>query len=319
MTPIGVTLEPPPAPPTLAASAGAHVVDAPMTAPQPAREGGPPHAFVDLHAHSTASDGSEPPEMLVARAVAVGLVAVALTDHDTVAGVAAARAAGDAAGVPVIAGVELSAFDSGGEVHILGLHLASPDRLAAPLSVFQETRVSRAEEIVRALNALGIPVTMDAVLAASAGGAIGRPHVAKALIAGGWVRDHREAFDRYLGADRPAYVGKHRLTAADAMELIHDAGGVAIFAHPGRDGTLARIQALAAVGLDGVEVLHPSHGAEDVARLSAIAEHLELLRSGGSDWHGAPDGMRALGGMHVPAEWSARQDDRAAALYRFAA
>jgi 3',5'-nucleoside bisphosphate phosphatase len=267
--------------------------------------------FVDLHAHSTASDGGFPPSELIARAVAMHLSAVALTDHDTVAGLAEARVAGDAGGMAVIAGVELSAFDGDREIHILGLHLDAPVRMAEPLAMFQSSRMTRAEAIVGALNKVGVPVTMDAVLAQAAGGTVGRPHVARALVAGGWVQTQREAFDRYLGADRVAYVEKHRLSAGDAVRLIHESGGVAVFAHPGREGTLARIQTLAAVGLDGVEVLHPSQGAEDVARLSAIADHLGLLRSGGSDWHGAADGSRALGAMRVPATWAALQEARA--------
>jgi 3',5'-nucleoside bisphosphate phosphatase len=267
--------------------------------------------FVDLHAHSTASDGGFPPSELIARALAMHLSAVALTDHDTVAGLAEARVAGDAGGMAVIAGVELSAFDGDREIHILGLHLDAPVRMAEPLAMFQSSRMTRAEAIVGALNKVGVPVTMDAVLAQAAGGTVGRPHVARALVAGGWVQTQREAFDRYLGADRVAYVEKHRLSAGDAVRLIHESGGVAVFAHPGREGTLARIQTLAAVGLDGVEVLHPSQGAEDVARLSAIADHLGLLRSGGSDWHGAADGSRALGAMRVPATWAALQEARA--------
>jgi hypothetical protein len=267
--------------------------------------------FVDLHAHSTASDGGFPPSELIARALAMRLSAVALTDHDTVAGLAEARVAGDAGGMAVIAGVELSAFDGDREIHILGLHLDAPVRMAEPLAMFQSSRMTRAEAIVGALNKVGVPVTMDAVLAQAAGGTVGRPHVARALVAGGWVQTQREAFDRYLGADRVAYVEKHRLSAGDAVRLIHESGGVAVFAHPGREGTLARIQTLAAVGLDGVEVLHPSQGAEDVARLSAIADHLGLLRSGGSDWHGAADGSRALGAMRVPATWAALQEARA--------
>jgi predicted metal-dependent phosphoesterase TrpH len=268
-------------------------------------------AFVDLHAHSTASDGGHPPGELIARALAIGLRAVALTDHDTVAGLAEARAAGQAGGMTVIAGVELSAYDGDREVHILGLHLDAPVRMAEPLAMFQSSRVTRAEAIVGALNKVGVPLTMDAVLAQAAGGAVGRPHVARALIAGGWVQTQREAFERYLGADRVAYVEKHRLSAGDAVKLIHESGGIAVYAHPGREGTLARIQALAALGLDGVEVLHPSQGAEDVARLSAIADHLGMLRSGGSDWHGANDGSRALGAMRVPATWAAMQETRA--------
>jgi hypothetical protein len=149
------------------------------------------------------------------------------------------------------------------------------------------------------------------VLVHAAGGAVGRPHVARALIAGGWVRDVRDAFQHYIGLGAPGYVAKPRLAVAEAAELVHGAGGVAVYAHPGRDGTVARIRALADQGIDGVEVLHPSHSAEDIARVGAIADAMGLVRSGGSDWHGAREGTRTLGSMAVPAAWSTAQDMRA--------
>jgi 3',5'-nucleoside bisphosphate phosphatase len=153
-----------------------------------------------------------------------------------------------------------------------------------------------------------VPVTLERVLAIADIGAIGRPHVARALVEGGWVRDFREAFDRYLGAGRPAYVPKHRLTVADAIRLIHRAGGLAVLAHPGPEGTRARLESLKALGLDGVEVRHPGHNAEDTNRLQTLADHLGLLSSGGSDWHGQTEGPRVLGMMRVPALWLDRQD-----------
>jgi hypothetical protein len=248
----------------------------------------------------------------LAQAATLGLKAVAVTDHDTVAGVAAASAAGAANGVAVVAGVELSAVDDRNvEVHILGLHLDDVSRLASSLTRFQADRVTRAEAIVAALNRGGVPITMEAVMTAAGPGAVGRPHVARALVAGGWVRDLREAFDRWLGADRPAFVEKPRLEIADAIRLIHDAGGVAIWAHPGRDGTRQRVEAMVAVGLDGVEVSHPGHSMDDMNRLNALARHRDLLRSGGSDWHGATDGPRVLGVMKVPDDWNEAQAARA--------
>lgn len=268
--------------------------------------------WVDLHTHSTASDGALAPADVVASARAAGLSAIALTDHDTLDGVAAARVTGERLGIRVITGVELSAMLGEREIHILGLHLAVTDDLERELWSFRATRHSRAEEIVALLNTLGVPVTMDAVLGHASGGAVGRPHVARAIIAGGWVRDQREAFDRYLGAGRPANVAKHYLTVADAIRLVHDAGGIAVLAHPGQDGSRARIEPLTALGLDGIEVRHPSHSAEDIARLTALADHFRLVPSGGSDWHGAPDGPRMLGCMKVPGEWLERQDERAA-------
>lgn len=274
---------------------------------------GAPAGSVDLHSHSTASDGACAPDLVVESAAQAGLFAIALTDHDTLAGVAAARRAGKRLGVRVVAGVELSVMDGEREVHMLGLHIARVDALEDRLTSVRHARRTRAERIVERLNALGVAITVDAVFAQAGAGAVGRPHIARALIAGGWSRDQRDAFDRYLGAGRPANVEKEHITAADGIGLVHDHGGLAVIAHPGRDGTRERIEALAALGLDGVEVLHPSHGSEDVARLVALADFFGLVPSGGSDWHGGGAGPRVLGGMHVPAEWLRRQDERLAA------
>jgi hypothetical protein len=235
-----------------------------------------------------------------------------LTDHDTLAGLADARAAGVEAGIAVIAGVELSAVEGNVETHILGLHLGELSELEHRLVALREMRLNRAARIVERLNVLGIPVRFEAVLQEAAGGAVGRPHVARALIAGGWVLDFREAFDRYLGNGKTAFVAKEHLPLADAISLIHRAAGLAVLAHPGQQGTRERIGALAALGLDGVEVLHPSHSGEDSQRLDALAAELDLVRSGGSDWHGAPDGARSIGMMRVPSQWLTDQEARVA-------
>ncbi len=279
-----------------------------MTGTAPTGEGAA--AFVDLHAHSTASDGSRAPRDVILEAKRVGLSAIALTDHDTLDGVAEAIAAGAELGVRVVTGVELSAVEDNSETHILGLHLSDPGVLEARLIALRDMRRSRAERIVVRLNELGVRIEFTAVLDQAAGGAIGRPHVARAMIAEGWAVDLRDAFDRYLGNGRPAFVGKDRLPVVDAIELIHRAGGLAILAHPGSSGTNERIAAFVAQGIDGVEVRHPSHSSEDVARLLALVEHYSLVPSGGSDWHGAEGGPRTLGMMRVPAEWLGRQDGR---------
>lgn len=273
-----------------------------------------PAARVDLHAHSTASDGSLPPAAAVAAAHAAGLAALALTDHDTLAGIAEARRAADAVGLRLVPGVELSVHQGDVEVHLLGLHIRDVDALQQSLELFRARRVDRARSIVARLNALGIAITEEQVLAVAAGGAVGRPHVAKALIAGGHVRDAREAFDRYLGAGKPAYVDKERLDIADGIAMIHGAGGIAVLAHPGPEGRRERIEPLVAMGLDGLEVRHPSHSGEDIKRLAALAEFFGLVPSGGSDWHGAMAGGRVLGAMQVPAEWLEAQDARVATL-----
>jgi predicted metal-dependent phosphoesterase TrpH len=269
--------------------------------------------FVDLHSHSTASDGAATPSALVLAARQAKLSAIALTDHDTVGGLRDAIAAAEGSDLRVVPGVELSAVDAAGETHVLGLHLSNLDSLDARLAELREMRRTRAERIVQRLNALGVRVTMDDVLEQAAGGAIGRPHVARALIANGWAGDIRTAFDRYLGAGRPAFVPKDRLSLADAIGMVHRAGGIAVLAHPGTSATADRLKALIALGLDGVEVRHPSHDDAEIGRILALTERLGLLPSGGSDWHGQPDGARALGAMRVPADWLARQDARVGA------
>jgi 3',5'-nucleoside bisphosphate phosphatase len=276
------------------------------------RLGGSQHEFVDLHTHSTASDGARTPRDVVIAARAAGLSAFALTDHDTIAGLPDARATGAEIGIRVVNGVELSAVEGPLETHILGLHLSDESELERRLVLLREMRVSRAVRIVERLNTLGVPVTFDAVLQQAAGGAVGRPHVARAIIAGGWVSDLREAFDRYLGNGKAAFVPKDHLAIAEAIGLIHRAGGVAVLAHPGQLGTRERIAPLVSLGLDGVEVLHPSHSWDDSQRLDALATEFDLVRSGGSDWHGAPDGSRTLGMMRVPSQWLTDQEARVA-------
>jgi len=271
----------------------------------------PTRRFVDLHMHSTASDGAATPTAVVEAAKKAGLTAICLTDHDTLAGIPEARAAGERLGVRVIAGVELSAVDGAGyETHILGLHIARPEPLQLALDAYRIARRERALAIVARLNELGVAVTVDAVLAEAGEAAIGRPHVARALVSGGFARDHREVFDRWLGAGRPAFVEKRRLAMAEAFALIHEAGGLAVYAHPGGEGSRERVVALAALGMDGLEVRHPGHSAADIARLGVLAEQLDLLPSGGSDWHGAPEGPRTIGNMNVPEEWLERQEAR---------
>ena len=266
---------------------------------------------IDLHLHSTASDGTTAPEAVVAAAVQAGLRALALTDHDTVEGIAGAQLTANAAGIELVAGVELSAYEGEQEVHILGLHLADLAEMRQSLEVFRLARRQRAVDIVKKLNDLGVRITFEDVMAVAGEAAIGRPHVARAMVENGWAMDLRDAFDRYLGAGRPAYLDKRRIGIAEAIELVHRCGGIAVLAHPGPDGNLLRITALAAMGLDGVEVIHPSHSAEDRARLLALTSHLGLVPSGGSDSHGGADGIRVVGAMKVPGEWLDLQVARA--------
>lgn len=271
-----------------------------------------PSARVDLHLHTTASDGLLSPEQLVLAAHNAGLSAIAVTDHDTLAGVEAAQAAADPLGIRVIPGVELSVFHDGREVHMLALHVTKPDALNLRLMHFRETRKHRAKEIVRKLNEIGVQLSLDSVMIEAGDAAVGRPHVARAMGLHGFVRDNHEAFDRYLGFGRPAYVPKERVTARDAIDITHEAGGLAFWAHPGHSGKRAELEKLRDLGMDGVEVRHPSHSAEDILRLGTLVDFLEMVPSGGSDWHGTREGPRQIGNMNVPMEWLERQDQRIA-------
>ncbi len=275
---------------------------------EPGADMASPSAFVDLQVHSTASDGALPPAQVVEAAQNAGLYAIALTDHDTIDGVAEAEAEGVRRGVRIVPGVELSTHFGDNELHLLGLHLNNTDAMRSALTEFQAGRVTRAENIVGTLNRLGIPVTVEAVLREAGLGAVGRPHVARAMLAGGWVKDFREAFDKWLGFGRPAYVDKPRFEVADGIALIHRAGGLAFWAHPGEEATAARVATLAEAGMDGVEVLHPSHPPYLSQKLFGVVEAAGLLPSGGSDWHGTHDGPRRLGGQLVPKAWLDWQD-----------
>jgi predicted metal-dependent phosphoesterase TrpH len=270
-------------------------------------------AFVDLQVHTTASDGALTPTATVQAAAAAGLAAIALTDHDSVEGIEEAAAAGASLGVRIVPGVELSTWFDDDELHLLGLHLANRDTMRDALKALQAERVTRAERIVEMLNGHGIAVTMDAVLAEAGTGAVGRPHIARAMLAGGYVKEFREAFDKWIGWGRPAYMGKDKFDVADAIALVHRAGGLAVWAHPGEAATPTRIARLAAAGLDCVEVLHPSHPPYLVQRLVEYTEQAGLLPSGGSDWHGNTDGPRRLGGQMVPKIWLDWQDAKVAA------
>lgn len=273
------------------------------------RGAGAGRSEIDLHLHSTASDGTLPPAKVVAAASAAGLAVIALTDHDTVAGVHEAVLAGEGLGVRVIRGVELSAHEdaSGREVHVLGLHVTRLDALERELTDLRQKRTERARLIVDRLSEIGVAISLDKVLEQSNGGAVGRPHIARALIQSGAVADQHEAFDRYLGQGRAAFVPKSLFLIEDAIRIIHEAGGIAIWAHPSRTAKRERVERLVAQGLDGLEVRHPSHSPDVAAGLEALCDFLGLVPSGGSDWHG-PVGDRTLGEQIVPREWLERQE-----------
>ena len=259
---------------------------------------------IDLHGHTTASDGSLTPTELVQKAAGLGLSALAVTDHDTIGGLGEALGAARDAGIEVVPGVELSVEDDGGRFHLLGL-LIDPDdgTLLGTLEEIRKSRAARNALMAERMAALGLPVTMDDVRAEAGEDAqvIARPHFAQALIKKGVVGSVAEAFDTYLSTGKPLYMPKQVLTPKDAIALIHRAGGVAIMAHPGLvplgdDALAARVEGLASeAGLDGIEAYYSQHSVEQTARFVTLAEKLGLVVSGGSDFHGTPKPHVPLG------------------------
>jgi predicted metal-dependent phosphoesterase TrpH len=251
---------------------------------------------IDLHVHSTASDGTDPPADVVARARAAGVHVFALTDHDTTDGWAEAADAvrADGPAVQLVPGVEISCLAGGISLHLLG-YLFDPryPPLAAELHRLRTDRVRRAKEMVRRLGELGAPVSWSMVERIAGGGAVGRPHIARALAEAGVVSDVAAAFStEWIGNGGRAYVEKYSLDPVRAIQLVHAAGGVVVFAHPAastRGAVVAEsyIAELAAAGLDGLEVDHPDHDAETRHRLRSLAGDLGLLVTGSSDYHGS--------------------------------
>lgn len=266
----------------------------------------------DLHLHSTHSDGALTVSDLLRATRAAGLTTVALTDHDNVAGLDEAVAAGEALGVTVIPGVELSASVGDREVHILGYFLdARHDGLQEYLSFCRSERVKRAERIVGKLNSLNVPLTMDAVLDRAGHGSVGRPHIAVALLEGGLTGTYHEAFFKYIGFGKPAYEQKVHIAPAEAIRLIADAGGLSFVAHPGVAVDERTLLALIEDGVDGIEAVHPSHSPELTAHYTGIAQEYFLLTSGGSDFHGVRRNDRdALGRYAIPEQQVAAMRQR---------
>lgn len=265
---------------------------------------------VDLHTHTTASDGSLTPTALIQQAHEIGLAALAVTDHDTIGGLTEAASAAREAGMDFLPGVELSVEDKDGRLHLLGYGF-DPDfrELAEKLTQLRRGRAARNVQMAEKMAELGLPVTMDDVRAAAQkqGGdgeeseVIARPHFAQALINKGVVASVQEAFDKYLASGKPLYQAKEVLTPAEAIALLHRAGGVAVMAHPGlvslsEAALAARVAALHDVaGLDGIEALYSQHSPADTERFLEMARRHNLLITGGSDFHGTPKPHVPLG------------------------
>ncbi|WP_068774548.1 PHP domain-containing protein [Paenibacillus sp. FJAT-26967] len=258
--------------------------------------------WADLHTHTTASDGTLPPEENVRIAKEAGLSAVGITDHDTVAGIPAAVKEGERIGIEVVPGIEISTVAGGQDIHVLGYYMDIQDPLfLSRLEELRGTRNKRNEMMLERLREMGISVTMAEVLEhlesdKQLEDTIGRPHIANVLLAKGYVSTMGEAFERYLGKQGAAYVNPPRIYPTQAIDWIREAGGVAVLAHPGIYGDDDIVAELIRYGLDGIETRHADHTPEQVAHYETIAREHGLIETAGSDFHG----VRAGKVFHAP-------------------
>ncbi len=268
--------------------------------------------LIDLHCHSTASDGSLTPAALVREGRTQQLKAIAITDHDTVEGAAEALAEAAKQGFELVPGIEISADVSSGTMHILGYYVDhTATKLLAALRRLQDARETRNHQIVKRLRAMDMEITYDDLLRVSEDGQVGRPHFAQVLVEKGIVRTPQEAFDMYLKKGRPAYVDKFRFDPIEAVQLIREAGGTPVLAHPsslrksseGLEETISRLQR---AGLDGLEVFYSEHTPEQTRYYQNLCNKFGLLATGGTDYHGSykPDIAmgRGHGDLRIPYE-----------------
>lgn len=248
--------------------------------------------IVDLHVHSTKSDGSYTPAELVSYALEKGLSAFALTDHDTTVGIAEAMEAAKGKPVEVIPGIEFSTEYEGRDVHILGLYIDYEEvHFKEQLIAFQQSRITRNEKMCARLSQAGIPITYDALLAEFPGSVITRAHYGKYLLAHGYIKSMKEAFDRYIGDNCPYFVPREKVTPAQAVELILGAHGIPVLAHPtlyhmGKDRLNTLVRTLTDAGLMGIEAVYSTYSTSEEREMKALAKKYQLCISGGSDFHG---------------------------------
>ncbi len=262
--------------------------------------------YVDLHMHTTASDGIYTPTELMRHAHNAGLRVVAVTDHDTTNGLDEAASAVATLGIDFLPGIEINTDVGGGEVHVLGylLEYRQP-AFQSILTVLRDARVQRGERMVERLNEQGVHITWERVREI-AQGSVGRPHVAQALLEAGYVQSINEAFDKYIGNGKPAHVPRYKLTPEDAVKLIASAGGLPVIAHPlttpGLDMLRTWLANLKAVGLVGLETYYGTYTQKDEHALLALAKQYALIPTGGTDFHGPNMHPTPLGGRYVPLE-----------------
>jgi predicted metal-dependent phosphoesterase TrpH len=266
---------------------------------------------VDLHTHTTASDGALTPTQLVARAAKLAVKILAVTDHDSTEGIREAQAAGQAHDVEVIAGVEINTDVPGSEVHLLGYFLDPTHKeLNTQLARIREGRIGRARKMAETLTQMGAPLRFERILEIAGEGSVGRPHVAQALLEAGHVGSFGEAFDKYIGRNSPAYVERMKFTPIEACALIRRAGGLPVLAHPvffARYGAIksafdleAMLAEMIPAGLAGLEVYYSGYDAITIEHLLGVARRHSLLVTGGTDFHGIRANEPDLGSVYVP-------------------
>lgn len=242
---------------------------------------------IDLHLHTTCSDGQDTPEELIEEALSSGYRTISITDHDTIEGVIRGIEAARGTQLEIIPGIELSSLEDFFDIHILGYFIDYSDaEFIRQIAFFKEKRHERAEEIVMCLNRLGLDIQIDTVLRIAHGAPVGRPHIAEALVSEELVTTYDEAFARYIGTHAPAYVPKYKVTPREAIELILKSGGIPVLAHPGVLNRDELILEFMEYGLLGVEAIHPLHSTEKQMYYDTLARKYGLLVTGGSDWHG---------------------------------
>jgi predicted metal-dependent phosphoesterase TrpH len=254
----------------------------------------------DLHLHTIFSDGTFTPEELVSHAKHKALTTISLTDHDTLEGCARARAACESAGIEFISGTELTGEHDGHEVHMLGYFLdETNERLAREIEQFQKVRQERIVKMVEKINERGVPLQLEAVHEIARCKSPGRPHVARALVEQGFCSSFQDAFERFLKKHKPAWVPKCRISVEHSIDLIHEACGLAVLAHPGIVGIDRYIPYFKALGMDGIECFHSRHSSGDTEWYLEVAGKNDLLVTGGSDCHGYNKDEPLIGGVKL--------------------
>jgi len=257
--------------------------------------------FADLHVHTNHSDGLQSPQKVIEIALSRNIKVLAIADHDTTTGYEEALKYAPSEELTLVPAVELSTAQDGTELHILGYLIDHKDpAFARRTREFRQERLLRGEKIVRKLNELGIELSMETVRRVAGNSTLGRPHVADALVEQEYVRTFNEAFARYLGYHAPAYVPKFHITPEQGILIVHEAGGVAVLAHPGTLGRDDLIPELARRGLDGIEAIYPLHSYQVTRKYKDMAAALGLIVTGGSDSHGRPDSKTMIGAVTVP-------------------